>query len=119
MDLGWCIRTSDHLSVLVTAFLRRGKPRSGLTPSVRLERHASKNSAARQKPELPASDRRGVARQLMRANVPPQLAPPRKKGEPLTSRNRLVSRRRNSGKVVIYTIRAFAGQPTFACQPTS
>jgi hypothetical protein len=27
----------------------------------------------------------------MRANVPPQLAPPWKKGEPLTSRNRLIS----------------------------
>jgi hypothetical protein len=35
------LRTSDHLSVLVTAFWRRGKPRSASTPSVRLERRCS------------------------------------------------------------------------------
>jgi hypothetical protein len=37
-DPGWCIRTPDHLSVLVTAFLRHGKPRSGLKLTVRLKR---------------------------------------------------------------------------------
>jgi hypothetical protein len=56
------------------------------------------------------SDPRGVTRQLIRANVPPQLAPPRKKGEPLTSRNRVVSRRRNRGKGVIHTIRGIRGR---------
>jgi hypothetical protein len=56
VDLGWCIRTSDQMSVLVTAFWRRGKPVSPLTPSVRLQRHASKNSAARQKPEFQLSN---------------------------------------------------------------
>ena len=53
-DPGCGIRTSDHLSVLVTAFLRRGKPRSGLKLTVRVERQASKDIAARQKPELRA-----------------------------------------------------------------
>jgi hypothetical protein len=54
------IRTSDHLSVLVTAFSRRGKPRSGLKPSVRLGRQASKDIAARQKARTP-SNRIGVS----------------------------------------------------------
>jgi hypothetical protein len=40
----------------------------------------------------------------------PQLAPPRKKREPLTSRNRLVSRRRNSVKGVIHPIRPAASR---------
>ena len=53
-DPGWCIRTPDHLSVLVTAFLRHGKPRSGLKLTVRVERQASKDIAAGQKPELRA-----------------------------------------------------------------
>jgi hypothetical protein len=96
------------MSVLVTAFLRRGRPRSGLKLSVRLERQASKDSAAHQKQELRAI---GPAWRcsLTGANVSPQLAPPRKNGEPLTSRNRLVSRRRNSVKVVIHTIRGVRG----------
>ena len=38
------------------------------------------------KPELELSDRVGVAPRLIRANVPPQLARPRKKGEPSTGR---------------------------------
>ena len=40
------IRTPDHVSVLVTAFLRRGKPGSALKPSIRLERQASKDIVA-------------------------------------------------------------------------
>jgi hypothetical protein len=46
--------TFGHLSVLVTAFWRRGKPPSALKPSVRLGRQAFKDIAARQKPELQA-----------------------------------------------------------------
>jgi hypothetical protein len=45
-DPGCYIRTPDHLSVLVTAFLRRGKPRSELKPSVRLERAAEAHRRA-------------------------------------------------------------------------
>jgi hypothetical protein len=40
----------------------------------------------------------------------PLRAPPRKKREPLTSRNRVVSRRRNSAKVVVHTISGFRGR---------
>jgi hypothetical protein len=46
-DPGRYIRTPDHLSVLVKAFLRRGKPRSELKPSVRLERAAEAHRRAR------------------------------------------------------------------------
>ena len=46
-DPGCYIRTPDHLSVLVTAFLRLGKPRSELKPSVRLERAAEAHRRAR------------------------------------------------------------------------
>jgi hypothetical protein len=111
-DLGWCIWTSDHLSLPVTAFLRRVKPVSPLTPSGRLERQGSKDSAARQKPEFPAlgSAWRRSPIDTHERPTAARAAEERKKREPLTSRNRLVSRRTNSGKVVIYTIRGIRGK---------
>jgi hypothetical protein len=91
-----------HPSVLVTAFWRRGKPRSGLKPPSNARPRRTALLIRSQNSEL--SDRVGVAPQLIRANVPAQLARPTKNGEPLPSRNRLLSRKRNSGKVVIHTI---------------
>ena len=50
-----------------------------LKPSGHLERQASKNIAARQKPDFEQSDPRGLAGQLTRANVAPHVARPGKK----------------------------------------
>jgi len=112
VDLGWCIRTSDQMSVLVTAFWRRGKPVSPLTPSVRLQRSGlqgasllvrSQNSSYRIRGRCGATDTR-------ERPTAARAAEERKKREPLTSRNRVVSRRRNSGKGVVHTISGFGGK---------
>ena len=74
-DPGCYIRTSDHLSVLVTTFLRRGKPDAAESRTRPLRPFGTSNATLartallvrNQNSEL--SDRRGVARQLMRAKV--------------------------------------------------
>ena len=100
------------MSVLVTAFWRRGKPVSPLTPSVRLQRSGlqgasllvrSQNSSYRIRGRCGATDTR-------ERPTAARAAEERKKREPLTSRNRVVSRRRNSGKGVVHTIRGFRGR---------
>ena len=108
-DLGCCTRTPDHLSVLVTAFLRRGKPRSGLKPSVRLERQASKEHRCSSEARTP-SYRTGVALLIDRRERLTAARAAEKGRRALPSRNRLLSRRRNSVKGVVHTISGFGGK---------
>jgi hypothetical protein len=81
------IRTPDHVSVLVIAFLRRGKPGSALKPSSKARPPRASLLVRRQNSKL--SDRRCVAHQM----------------KPIGS---VV--RRNSVKGVIHTIRGVRGK---------